>query len=211
MVSQREREMMLGKRILIVCIFGTILISCSPKELRVESTQVSPEINNPQATPEESYVVGPGDTLQVVVWKEPSLSGLVTVRPDGFVTLPLVNEVQVTGLKTATLRETLEKRFREFVTDAYVTVRVEKIASSEVFLIGEVAKAGAYPLIGNDTFLQILTRAGGLSPFADRHNIRVVRRQGDKVTEFIVDYDAILKGDVKQDILLRQGDRIIVP
>jgi len=202
---------MLEKRLLIGLIFSTILVSCSPKDLRQNESQVSAGLNNPQATPEESYVVGPGDTLQIVVWKEPGLSGLVTVRPDGFITLPLVNEVQVAGLKTAILRETLEKRFREFVTDAYVTVRVEKIASSEVFLIGEVAKAGAYPLIGNDTFLQILTRAGGLSPFADRHNIRVVRRQGDKVTEFVIDYDAILKGDVKQDILLKQGDRIIVP
>ncbi len=202
---------MIGKRLLLGFLFGTILIGCSPKPLRTTESQVSPEINNPQATPEESYFVGPGDTLQIVVWKEPGLSGLVTVRPDGFVTLPLVNEVQVAGLKTATLRETLEKRFREFVTDAYVTVRVEKIASSEVFLIGEVAKPGAYPLLGNDTFLQILTRAGGLSPFADRDSIRVIRRQADKVTEFTIDYDAILKGDVKQDILLRQGDRIIVP
>jgi polysaccharide biosynthesis/export protein len=201
---------MIGNRLLIGFIFSTMLMGCQ-KELRIGTTQVNPDINNPQATSEESYVVGPGDSLQIVVWKEPGLSGLVTVRPDGFVTLPLVNEVQVAGLKTAALREALEKRFREFVTDAYVTVRVEKIASSEVFLIGEVAKAGAYPLIGNDTFLQILTRAGGLSPFADRHNIRVVRRQGDKVTEFIIDYDAILKGDVKQDVLLRQGDRIIVP
>jgi len=202
---------MIGKRLLIGFIFSIVFISCTQKELRTTESQVSPEINNPHATPEESYVVGPGDILQIVVWKEPSLSGLVTVRPDGYVTLPLVNEVQVAGLKTAALRETLEKRFREFVTDAYVTVRVEKIASSEVFLIGEVSKAGAYPLLGNDTFLQILTRAGGLSPFADRHNIRVVRRQGDKVTEFVIDYDAIIKGDVKQDVLLRQGDRIIVP
>lgn len=201
---------MRGKRLLFGFICSTILTSCGHKDIRIDTRPVSPDINNPQATGEESYVVGPGDTLQIVVWKEPGLSGLVTVRPDGYVTLPLVNEVQVAGLKTAVLRETLEKRFREFVTDAYVTVRVERIASSEVFLIGEVMKAGAYPLVGNDTFLQILTRAGGLSPFADRRNIRVIRRQGDKVTEFTIDYDAILKGDVKQDILLKQGDRIIV-
>lgn len=202
---------MIGFRFIIGLCVTMTLSGCMTKDLRQSETPIAAEINNPQAAGAESYVVGPGDGLQVVVWREPSLSGSVTVRPDGFVTLPLVNEVQVVGLKTSELRETLEKRFREFVTDAYVTVRVEKIASTEVFLIGEVAKAGAYPLMGSDTLLQLLTRAGGLSPFADRRNIRVSRRLGDKVTEFTVDYDAILKGDLKQDILLRPGDRIVVP
>jgi len=201
---------MVGLRLVVGLLVSTTVSGCS-KPLRESQISIAQEINNPQAAGEESYVVGPGDGLQVVVWREPSLSGSVTVRPDGFVTLPLVNEVQVVGMKTSELRETLEKRFREFVTDAYVTVRVEKIASTEVFLIGEVAKAGAYSLTGSDTLIQLLTRAGGLSPFADRRNIRVIRRQGDKVTEFTVDYDAILKGDLKQDILLRSGDRIVVP
>ena len=196
---------------LMVGLVMSITFSGCTKELRQHETVIPPEVNNPQAPTPESYVIGAGDELEVVVWREPSLSGRVTVRPDGFVTLPLVNEVQVVGLKTAELRETLEKRFREFVTDAYVTVRVEKIASTEVFLMGEVSKAGAYPLTGNDTLIQLLTRSGGLSPFADRRNIRVSRRQGDKVTEFVVDYDAILKGDLKQDILLKPGDRIVVP
>jgi polysaccharide export outer membrane protein len=87
---------------------------------------------------------------------------------------------------------------------------VAGITSSEIFLIGQVAKPGAYPATGNDTILQLLTRAGGLSIFADRHDIKIVRRAGGKVTEYIVDYDAIVKGDLKQDILLRPGDRIIV-
>jgi protein involved in polysaccharide export with SLBB domain len=80
-----------------------------------------------------------------------------------------------------------------------------------VFLVGQVVRPAAIPLNGNETLLQILTRAGGLTVFADRSNIRVVRRDGDKVTEYIADYDGIIKGDLKQDILLRPGDRIIVP
>ena len=199
------------KRLIVGLLPAIIVAGCMSKDLRQTETPIAVEINNPQAPAAESYIVGPGDTLQVVVWREPQLSGTVTVRPDGFITLPLVNEVQVVGLKTADLRETLEKRFREFVTDAYVTVRVEKIASTEVFLIGEVLRPAAYPLTGNDTLLQLITRSGGLSPFADRRNIRVSRRQGDKVTDFVVDYDAILKGDLKQDILLKPGDRIVVP
>jgi polysaccharide export outer membrane protein len=198
--------------VIIASLLLATLTGCPTKDLRTNQVEVPPEINNPQTPPAESYVVGPGDVLQVVVWKEQALSGEVTVRPDGYITLPLVNEVQVAGLKTNELRETLEKRFREYVTDAYVTVRVEKIASSEVFLIGEVLKPGAFALAGNDTLLQLLTRAGGFTPFADRHNIRVIRRQADKVTEFTIDYDAIIKkNDLKQDLLLKAGDRIVVP
>jgi polysaccharide export outer membrane protein len=139
------------------------------------------------------------------------LSGSVRVRPDGYVTLPLINEVQVVGLTTAQLRKLLEEKYKEFTTDPFVTIRVEGISSTEIFLVGEVGRAGAFPLSGNETILQLLARIGGLGIFADRNNIRVIRREGDKITQFIVDYDAILKGDLKQDILLRPGDRIIVP
>ena len=128
-----------------------------------------------------------------------------------YITLPLINEVQAVGLSTAELREILSEQYTEFVNNPFVTVRVTKIASSEIFLIGEVVRPAAYPALGNDSLLQLLTRAGGLSPFADRHNIRVIRRAGEKITEYTVDYDAIIeKGDWKQDILLRPGDRVIV-
>jgi polysaccharide export outer membrane protein len=123
----------------------------------------------------------------------------------------LINEVQVVGLTTAQLRKVLEEKYRDFTVDPFITVRVEGIASSEVFLVGQVGRPGAFALNGNETLLQILTRAGGLAVFADRSNLRVVRREGQKITEYTVDYDAIIKGDLKQDILLRPGDRIIVP
>ena len=186
------------------------IVSCGTKELRVQEFQLAADVPNPAKPPDEFYVIGPGDALEIVIWKEPTLSGSAKVRPDGFITLPLINEVQVVGLTTAQLRKTLEEKYREFVASPFVTIRVAGITSSEIFLIGYVAKPGAYPAIGNDTVLQLLTRAGGLSIFADRHNIRVVRRDSGKVTEYIVDYDAIVKGDLKQDILLRPGDRMIV-
>ena len=201
---------MIRKKICFSLLCGFLFIACS-SELRKEERPLGSDVPDPAKPPEEFYVVGPGDELRVEVWKEPSLSGTVAVRPDGFITLPLINEVQVVGLTTEKLREVLQEKYREYVTDAYVTVRVEKIASSEIFLIGEVAKPGAFSALGNDTVLQLLTRAGGLTPFASRHKIRIVRRSGEKVTEFIVDYDAIIDGDLKQDILVRPGDRVIVP
>jgi polysaccharide export outer membrane protein len=197
----------------IIFLFALIVgaASCSTKGLRVQESRLVEGTPDPAKPPEEFNVIGAGDVLNISVWKEPSLSGPVKVRPDGFVTLPLVNEIQVVGMTTAQLRKTLEDKYKEFTVDPFVTVRLEAIASSEVFLLGQVNRPGAFPLSGNETLLQILARAGGLTVFADRSNIRVVRRNRDKITEYIVDYDGIIKGDVKQDILLRPGDRIIVP
>lgn len=201
---------MIGKTVFAVVV-AFLLSSCGTKDLRIQEFRVGAGVPDPAKPPEEFYVIGAGDSLTINVWKEPTLSGTVKVRPDGFVTLPLINEVQVVGLTTAQLRKTLEEKYKEFTTDPFVTIRVEGIASSEVFLVGQVGKPGAFPLNGNESVLQLLTRAGGLSVFADRSNIRVVRRDRDKVTEYIVDYDAIIKGDLRQDVLLRPGDRIIVP
>jgi polysaccharide biosynthesis/export protein len=195
----------------VVLLSLAVLGGCSTKELRVQEYRLASDTNDPAKPPEEFYLIGAGDTLTIGVWKEPTLGGTVKVRPDGFITLPLLNEVQVAGLTTEQLRKQLEEKYKEYTTDPFITIRVEGIASSEVFLVGQVNKPGAYPLAGNDTVLQLLTRAGGLGIFADRSNVKVVRREGEKVTEYIVDYDAIVKGDVKQDILLRPGDRIIVP
>jgi len=192
-------------------VIATVVLGCATKDLRVQEFQVAAETPDPGKPPEQFYVIGAGDTLNINVWKEPTLSGNVKVRPDGYVTLPLINEVQVAGQTTANLRNTLEDKYKEFTTDPFITIRVEAIASSEVFLVGQVTKAGAFPLSGNETLLQLLTRAGGLGIFADRSNIRVVRRDGSRVTEYTVDYDAIIKGDLKQDVLLRPGDRVIVP
>ena len=195
--------------ILPILVIG--LAGCVTKDLRVQEYRLSADTPNPAKPPEEFYSIGPGDSLGVNVWKEPTLSGSVKVRPDGFVTLPLINELQVAGMTTGQLRKVLEEKFKEFTVDPFVTIRVEGIASSEVFLVGQVGKPGAFPLTGNETLLQLITRAGGLGVFADRSNLRVVRREGNRMTEFVVDYDAILKGDLKQDILLRPGDRIVVP
>jgi len=192
-------------------LVSALLTSCATKELRVAEYRVSADTPNPAKAPDEYYALGPGDSLNIQLWKEPTLSGLVKVRPDGFVTLPLVNEIQVTGLTTAELRKQLESKYKEFVRGPVVTVRVEGIASSEVFLVGQVTRPGAYLLNGNDTVLQVITRAGGLTIFAQRRDIKTVRRAGDKVTEYVSDYDAIVAGDLKQDIILRPGDRVIVP
>jgi len=197
---------------LLLCVLVFVgLASCAPKDLRVQEFQVPADTPNPANPTGEFYVIGPGDVLGVHIWKEPSLSGPVKVRPDGFITLPLINEVQVTGLTTSQLRKSLEDKYKKFLASPFVTIRVEQIQSSQVYVVGQVNNPGVYAFVGKDTLLQVLIQAGGLTIFAKKRNIRVVRRNGEKITEYTVDYNAIIKGDFKQDILLRPGDRVIVP
>jgi polysaccharide biosynthesis/export protein len=191
---------------------GVLLLisACATEQLREREYTIAKDAPNPAKPGGASYVIGSGDALEIIVWKEPTLSGPVKVRPDGLITLPLINEVQAAGQTTAQLRKTLEDRYKKFVQAPNVTIRVTEITSSEVFLVGQVAKPGAYPSTGHDTVLQLITRAGGLTIFADRRNVKVIRREDNKVKEYLVDYDAILKGDVRQDLVLRAGDRVIV-
>jgi len=202
----------MNKTRLFLCVSVLVfLASCGPKDLRVREFQLPADTRNPAKPPSEFYVVGLGDVLGVNIWKEPSLSGPVKVRPDGFITLPLINEVHVAGLTTAQVRKALEEKYKAFLANPLVTIRLGAIVSTQIFLIGQVNSPGIYPFIGNDTLIEVLTQAGGFTIFADKRNIRVVRRNGKKGTEYIVDYNAIIKGDFKQDLILRPGDWIIVP
>jgi polysaccharide export outer membrane protein len=199
------------KNMLLAVVTVLMLVSCGQKQLRVKEYELPANVPNPAKPPEEFYQIGAGDTLTISLWKEPGLSGSVKVRPDGYVTLPLVNEVQVIGLTPVQLRKQLEEKYKEFVSNPFVSVRVENIMSAEILVLGQVNKPGPYPLNGNETVLQLLTRAGGPTIFADRDEIKVIRRDGNRVVEYVIDYDAILAGDLKQDILIRPGDRIVVP
>jgi polysaccharide export outer membrane protein len=199
------------KNMLLAVVTVLMLVSCGQKQLRVKEYELPANVPNPAKPPEEFYQIGAGDTLTISLWKEPGLSGAVKVRPDGYVTLPLVNEVQVIGMTPVQLRKQLEEKYKEFVSNPFVSVRVENIMSAEILVLGQVNKPGPYPLNGNETVLQLLTRAGGPTIFADRDEIKIIRRDGNRVVEYVVDYDAILRGDLKQDILIRPGDRIVVP
>src|SRR5258706_13736662 len=111
---------------------------------------MSRDAPDPAKPPEEFYVIGPGDGISVQVWKEPTLSGGVRVRPDGYVTLPLLNEVQIAGLATGQLRKLLEQKYKEFTTDPFVTISVGGISSVEVFPTGPaLGRHGAPPQQGN--------------------------------------------------------------
>jgi polysaccharide export outer membrane protein len=158
------------------------------------------------------YLIGPDDVLDVSVWKEPDVSLVVPVRPDGRISLPLINDVQASGLSPEQLAAAVTEKLRKFLTDPKVTVIVTAINSQRVFVVGEVLRAGAFPLLPGMTVLQALSSAGGFTTFADVKKIHVLRLHEGKQIELPFNYREVLKGDrPEQNINLEPGDTIVVP
>ncbi len=164
------------------------------------------------ATTDPAYVIGPEDMLDVNVWKEPDVTRVVPVRPDGKITLPLINDVQAAGSTPQQLASTVTEKLRKFLTEPQVTVIVTAINSQRVFVIGEVLRAGAFPLVPGTTVLQALANAGGFTTFANVKKIHVMRMVDGKSTELPFNYREVIKGDnPEQNIKLQPGDTVVVP
>jgi polysaccharide biosynthesis/export protein len=158
------------------------------------------------------YVIGESDVLNVNVWKEPQISQSVVVRPDGKISLPLIGEVQVSGLTPVQTQLLLANKLQSYLTNPQVTVTVTDIRSKVVFITGEVAKPGSYPLLTRTTVLQLITNAGGLGQFANKKGIFVLRTVDGKQQRFPFNYKEVIKGEkAEQNILLRPGDTVVVP
>jgi polysaccharide biosynthesis/export protein len=164
------------------------------------------------ATTDPAYVIGPEDMLDVNVWKEPEMTRIVPVRPDGKITLPLINDVQAAGSTPQQLASAVTEKLRKFLTEPQVTVIVTQINSQRVFVIGEVLRAGAFPLVPGTTVLQALANAGGFTTFANVKKIHVMRLINGKPTELPFNYREVIKGDSpEQNIKLEPGDTVVVP
>ncbi len=164
------------------------------------------------ATEDPNYIIGAQDVLDISVWKEPDLTKTVPVRPDGKISMPLLNDVQAAGLTPRQLGLLITESLRKFLTDPQVTIIVTQINSRRVYLLGEVAKPGAYSLLPDMTVLQALSNAGGFSNFAKQSKIYVLRTENGKSVKYPFDYKAVLSGKRPQDnIVLQPGDTIVVP
>lgn len=157
------------------------------------------------------YMIGKDDVIDVIVWKEPQLSGKVRVVADGTVTIPLVGPVPAEGLTCDQLQVDLTKRLAQYTQNPNVTVRVAVAASQVFYILGEVTKPGSYPLRSDEVLSQALAQAGGFSTFADQSAIRIVRRTRDKAVEIVVDYRQVANGELRADIPLQAGDTVTVP
>ena len=158
------------------------------------------------------YHVGPGDVITISVWKEPEVSTSVVIRPDGKISIPLVNDLAVDGRSPMEIQNILAEKLSPFIQTPNVTVTVKEINSKKVFVLGEVNRAAAYQITQPTTVLQILTEAGGLRPFAKQKSIYVLRMEKGKQAKFPFNYKDVVKGEkIDQNILLRPGDTVVVP
>ena len=160
----------------------------------------------------DEYVIGPEDALHISVWKEPELSGQVSVRPDGKISMALLNDVQAAGLTPMQLRDQIRDRLKQYVTDPQVTVTVTAMNSRRIFLIGEFARAGAFPMLPHMTLMQALSSAGGFSQYANVKKMYLLRTENGKQTKMPINYKALISGSApEQNIQLKPGDTIVVP
>jgi polysaccharide export outer membrane protein len=164
-------------------------------------------------TADAGYRIGAGDVLQIDVWKEPEASvPTVVVRPDGKLTLPLIKEVDALGLTPSELEKVVAAKLGQLIKNADVTVVVKEIRSKRVYIVGAVNKIGPVALLSQMTILQALAEAGGLTDYAKKGKIYVLRSENGKQLKLSFDYGAVTKGEhMEQNITLHPDDTIVVP
>ena len=186
----------------------------------VVSTEASAQAPKPPAAAQkprpavaglEDYRIGPEDVLAISVWKNEPMSRILPVRPDGMISLPLLDDVMAAGLTPTELRNLLAQRLAEYVPSPAVTVIVNDVKSFKVSVIGEVTKPARYELKSRTSVLDVLALAGGFTQFASRSKIVVLRPEGDKRTRIPFNYNQAANGSVEEDLYLKPNDIVLVP
>lgn len=161
---------------------------------------------------ESQYRIGPGDVLEISVWREESLVREVVVPPDGYIAFPLIGDVNVSDMTVTQLRKEVTEKLKDYVTDANVTVMIKQINSLKAYVIGKVNNPGEFRIGLETTIMQILAMAEGLNPFASESNIHILRRQKNVTVKIPFNYKEVEKGkNLKQNIALQRGDVVVVP
>lgn len=172
----------------------------------------APAAQSAAGAEDPSYRIGAQDLLRIDVWREDQLTRTVPVRPDGKVTLPLLNDVQAAGLTPMELAGNIREELKKFITNPQVTVSVTEINSRRIYVNGEVNKSGAYQLLPHMTVLQALSGSGGFTPFARVKSIYILRMQDGKSVKIPFNYKEAIHGkNPEQNVELEPGDTIVVP
>ncbi|MGB2637110.1 MAG: polysaccharide biosynthesis/export family protein [Candidatus Acidiferrum sp.] len=201
------------KVLLTVTICAATAFAQEPAKSEAGGASGSKSTNSAQATGDADYKIGPQDVLRVDVWKEPDISRTaIPVRPDGKISLPLLNDVQAAGLTTMQLAGVIREGLTKYITSPQVTVTVTEINSRRVYCNGEVLKPGALLLLPNMTALQAISSCGGFTQFAKLKGIYILRNENGKQKQYPFNYKDVIKGKKPEDnILLQPGDIIVVP
>ena len=200
----------------LVVITALALARDSQRQAKGESTlgpaAISQEQKALSAAADPTYVIGPEDGLDISVWKEPDVSRAVPVRPDGKISLPLLNDIQAAGLTPMQLQAVVTEGLKKFFTGPQVTVIVTQINSRRIYVMGEVARPGAFSMLPNMTILQALSTAGGFSQYAKLSAIYLLRSENGQQVTYPFNYKEVIRGRrSEQNIALKPGDTIVVP
>ena len=193
----------------VILILGGALVRGASAQSAAASTAVVETANGPAL---EAYRIGPEDMLAISVWKNEAMSRTVQVRPDGMISLPLVDEVQAVGLTPTQLRDALSKRLAEFIPNPEISVIVTDVRSFKVSVLGEVVKPGRFELKSATTILDVLAQAGGFTQFAGRSRIVILRPVGKTMKRIPFNYNKVVSSGGEEDNLyLQPGDVVLVP
>lgn len=167
-------------------------------------------IEDPQLP--SDYVIGPEDVLAIVFWRDADMTADVVVRPDGRITLPLINDLQAAGLKPEELRARITEAASKLIESPNVSVRVREIRSRKVYITGMVSNPAHYPLLGPTNVMQLIATAGGVLEYAKSKDIRVLRSENGRQVAHRFNYNDVRQGrNLQQNIDLKPGDVVIVP
>ncbi len=191
-----------------VCVLFGVVMGC---------TGVSREVLDEMGKPSKEFLLGPEDVVEVIVWRNPDLTREVIVRPDGMISLPLIGDVQASGLVADQLAQEVAQRLKVYMESPTVSVSVRQVNSYSFYILGEVANPGKFQLKSYATVLQAIALAGGFTQFASRNNMQVIRNSanGDPLRREMhipVRYDDLLSGNGwPGNFILKSGDIIVVP
>jgi polysaccharide export outer membrane protein len=197
-------------------LFLLLAIACATPTMAQNGARVpSAGSTAPERAPASlpaGYVIGPADVLSIVFWRDKDMSADVTVRPDGKISLPLLNEIEAAGRTPEELRVKLVEVASKFFEEPDIAIQVKEIRSRNVFITGNVVKPTTYPLMNDMTVLQLIAIGGGLQDWANAKNIVVIRTEGGRQQSYKFNYkDVVSQKNIAQNILLRPGDTVVVP
>lgn len=207
-------------RLTVAAIFATSTIALAAQEAQDPAAAAKP--NGKEKTPSfardaraveaaAEYQIGPEDVLDISVWKNPELSRTVPVRPDGKISLPLVNDIQAAGLTPSALREQLITKLAEYVPSPEVAVIVREVHSFKIAVVGQVKTPGRFEIKSAATVLEAIALAQGFTEFANRDRIFVIRQSGSTTTRIPFNYRRVSEGGEQDNFFVRPGDIVFVP
>jgi polysaccharide biosynthesis/export protein len=198
-------------RILAVTAMLTAFVATDASAQQRAAATPPAAVKSPVASSLEEYRIGPEDVLSISVWKNDPMSRVLPVRPDGMISLPLLDDVMAAGLTPTELRNLLAQKLAEYVPSPAVTVIVNDVKSFKVSVIGEVIRPARYELKSRTSVLDVLALAGGFNQFAARTRIVVLRQEGDKKVRIPFNYNRVTNGNDEENLYLRPNDIVLVP